>query len=111
MRVRISRSSSLPVFRNHNCNGLTDRLFSGEAEDTSAPLFQLVIMPSRFLLTIASSLDSTMDARQRNRCSLSRSSASIACVGNVAIDLKHRAVAEQLHPAVYDDFAAILAEM
>src|SRR6185312_13302456 len=35
-------------------------------------------MPSRFLLTIASSLESTMEANQRKRCSLSRSAASIS---------------------------------
>ena len=53
-----------------------------------------------------------MDANQRNCCSLSRSASfDLLVLGNVAIDLKHRAVAEQLHPAVYNDFAAILAEM
>ena len=30
---------------------------------------------------------------------------------NVAIDLKHGVITEQLHPAVYNDFAAILADM
>src|ERR1700752_744354 len=44
----------------------------------SAPLFQHLMMPSRFLLTIASSLESIMEASQRNRCSLSRSAASIS---------------------------------
>jgi len=32
-------------------------------------------------------------------------------VRNVAINLKHRVVAEQLHPAVYSDLATILADM
>ena len=30
---------------------------------------------------------------------------------NVAIDLKHGVITEQLHPAVYKDFVAILADM
>ena len=30
---------------------------------------------------------------------------------NVAIYLKNGAIAEQLHPAVYNDFAAVLADM
>jgi hypothetical protein len=30
---------------------------------------------------------------------------------NVAINLKHGLIAEQLHTAVYDDFAAVFAEM
>jgi len=30
---------------------------------------------------------------------------------NVAIDLKHGVIAEQLHPAVHNDFVAILADM
>jgi hypothetical protein len=42
----------------------------------SAPLCQRMITPSRCLLTIASSLDSTIDANERNRSSLSRSAAS-----------------------------------
>ena len=32
-------------------------------------------------------------------------------VRNVAIDLKYGVIAEQLHPAVHNDFAAILADM
>jgi hypothetical protein len=30
---------------------------------------------------------------------------------NVAINLKHGVITEQLHPAVYGDFVAILADM
>ena len=44
----------------------------------SAPLFQLVTMPSKSLLTMASSEDSIMAARERNRYSLSRSACSAA---------------------------------
>ncbi|HXW27935.1 MAG TPA: hypothetical protein VEK55_01120 [Xanthobacteraceae bacterium] len=32
-------------------------------------------------------------------------------LGNVAINLKHRVIAEQLHPAVYNDLVPILADM
>jgi hypothetical protein len=41
---------------------LADGLFSEVAEDTLSTLFQLMMMPSRFLLTIASSPNSTMEA-------------------------------------------------
>src|SRR5215467_12441534 len=69
-------------------------------------------MPSRFLLTIASSLDCTIDAKKTRCCCVSRRSASI-CLRSVTSRLtsNHRAVTEKLHPAFYNDFVAILADM
>ncbi len=67
-----------PVLGNHKCDGLTDRLSSRVTEDALSTTIQLLMMPSRFLLTITSSLDSTMEACHRNCCSLSRSATSIS---------------------------------
>ncbi len=77
MRVRIVRSSSCRSFGMTDCDGLADRLFRRVAESSPAPVFELVTRPSRFLLTIASSLELTIDPSQRSRSSFSRSAALI----------------------------------
>ena len=56
----------------------------------SADLFQLVTTPSRLLLMIASSEDSTIAASERDRCSLSRSE-DFGCLslGNIDYRREH----------------------
>ena len=52
----------LAVRRNQDRDRLADDLLGRIAEIRSAPLFQLVMMPLRSLLMMASSEDSTMEA-------------------------------------------------
>ena len=65
-----------PVFRNDDRDRLANRLFGREAEDKLCPLVPTCNDPVEVLLMIASSLDSTMDASERSRCSLPRSACS-----------------------------------
>ena len=113
MRVRIVTLFVLPVFRNHNCDGLANRLFGSVAEDTlrtPVPACDNAIE----VLAYNRIVTGLYDRRQPTQSLFTFAKLSfdlLDCFRNVAIDLKHGVITEQLHPAVYNDFAAILADM
>jgi hypothetical protein len=101
---------ALPVFRDHNCNGLTDRLFSGEAKDalgTPVPACDNAVEIFAYNRFVTGLYDGRQPAQLL--FTFAKLSFDPLVFGNVTIDLKHGAVTEQLHPAVYNDIAAILA--
>ena len=78
----------------------------------SAPRFQLVMMPSRFLLTIASSLDSTIDGTSATAVLFREAPPQPLAVGNVdsrGMQEHHRSgpVANGMHGKIDDTFAAV----
>src|SRR3984957_440491 len=109
----------LPVLWNDDCDGLANSLVGSVAKDTfrtSIPARDnaIEIFAYNCVVTV---LDDRCKPTQSLFAFAKRGFNSLALIiesfdlRNVAIDLKHGVITEQLHPAVYRDFAAILADM
>src|SRR6516225_10257844 len=102
---------TLPVFGDHDCNGLTNRLFGSVAKDplcTPIPACDNAIEVLAYN-HVVTGLD---DGRQPAQLlfTFAKCGFGLLALRNVAIDFNHRTVTDQLLPALYNDFAAILAD-
>ncbi len=109
----------MAVFRNNNRDRLANCLFGSVAEDALCafvPAYDNAIEILAYDYVIARLHDrrkptqSLFTFAQRVLELLALVDERLG-VRNVAIDLKHGVIAEQLHPAVHNDFVAILADM
>ena len=103
---------ALPVWWDHNCNRLTNHLFGSVAENTLSTAIPAcnnaveVFAHDRVVIE----LDDRCQPAQ-SLVAFLKLGFNLFALGNVAIDFKHGVVAEQLHPTVYEDLAAILADV
>src|ERR1700758_1174707 len=100
---------AVPVFGNDNCNGTTNRLLGSVAEDTLGPFIPACDDAIEVLAynRVVAGLDDGGQPAQ-SLFSFAKGAFDLLAFGDVAINLKHRAVSKQLHPAVHTDFVTIL---
>jgi hypothetical protein len=107
------------VFRNNNRDGLANCFFGSEAEDALCafiPAYDNAIEILAYDYVIAR-LHDRRNPTQSLFTFAQRVLELLALVDerlglrNVAINLKHAIIAEQLHPVVYNDFPTVLADM
>jgi hypothetical protein len=93
-------------------DGLTNRLLGSVAEDTFRTPIPTCDDAIEVLAydCIVTGLDDRCQPIQ-SLLTFAKSSFDLFDHRNVAINLKYGVITEQLHPAVYNDFAAILADM
>src|SRR5580692_7788735 len=109
----------LPVLWNDDCDGLSNSLLGGVAKDsfrTPIPTCDNAIEIFAYDCVVTK-LDDGCKPTQSLFAFEKRSFNLLALIierfdlRNIAIDLKHGVITEQLHTAIYCDFAAILADV
>src|SRR5215467_388924 len=101
----------MPICRDHNQNRLTDRLFSGVAEDsfsTSVPACDYSIEVFAYDCVVAGLNDRGQPIQ--SFLTFAKRGFDFFDHCNVAVNLNYGVIREQLKPALHNDLATILTD-
>jgi hypothetical protein len=102
----------LPVLRNNNRNRLAYGLFGSVAKNVlgaAVPASNNAVDIFAYDGVITGVNDRPQPTQPL--FAVAKRNFNMLALGNVAVDLKHRAIAKQLHSAIYNDLTAVLANV